>query len=106
MAHTTQIELRTAKQVCAQLGGISEVTRWRWVRDPGMKFPQPIKISGRNYFRGDEIDAWIQTQTASRCDDDANNDDDGNAGDDDDDDDSDDDSDDADEDHDNDEKPP
>jgi hypothetical protein len=39
-----------------------------------------VKICGRNYFRADEIDAWIEAQTARRCDDDANNDNDGRRG--------------------------
>ena len=56
------VGLRSATQVRQQLGGISDVTLWRWGRDPSLKFPQPIKISGRNYFRADEIDAWIGAQ--------------------------------------------
>ena len=55
-------ELRSAATVRQQLGKISNVTLWRWVRDPGLNFPKPIKISRRNYFRADEIDAWIEAQ--------------------------------------------
>ncbi len=57
-----QIELRTARKVRSQLGGVSDVTLWRRVRNPDLDFPKPTKISGRLYFRGDEIDAWIEAQ--------------------------------------------
>ena len=53
-------ELRTAKQVRHQLGDKSEPTLWRWVKDPALNFPQPSRILGRLYFRGDEIDKWIE----------------------------------------------
>ena len=56
------MELRRARQVREQLGGISEVTLWPRVRDPNLNFPRPVKILGRLYFRGDEIDAWISEQ--------------------------------------------
>ena len=62
MAHTPQIELRTAKQVRAQLGGISEVTLWRRINNLEMDFPQPVRILGRLYFRADLIDVWIKAQ--------------------------------------------
>ncbi len=74
MPETSQpVELRAALRVCKQLD-CSLVTIWRRVHDPSLNFPQPVKICGRNYFRADEIDAWIEAQTARRCDDDANND--------------------------------
>ena len=53
-------ELRTAKQVRRQLGNKSEPTLWWWVKDPALNFPQPSQILGRLYFRGDEIDKWIE----------------------------------------------
>ncbi len=55
-------ELRTAKQVRKQLGEISEITLWRWINNPNLNFPRPTKISGRRYFRSDEMDAWIEAQ--------------------------------------------
>ena len=56
------IELRTASEVRRQLGGISEVTLWRRIRDPRLNFPTPVKILGRLYFRAAEINAWIEAQ--------------------------------------------
>jgi predicted DNA-binding transcriptional regulator AlpA len=54
--------LRSATTVCNQLD-CSAITLWRRLRNPDLKFPQPLKISGRLYFRADEIDAWIEAQT-------------------------------------------
>ena len=62
MSETSAVELRSARDVRRQVGGISEVTLWRRVRDPNLNFPKPVKISGRLYFRGDQIDAWISEQ--------------------------------------------
>jgi predicted DNA-binding transcriptional regulator AlpA len=61
-----QIELRTARKVRSQLGDISDVSLWRWIRNPDLNFPKPTKISGRLYFRADEIDTWIEDRAASR----------------------------------------
>ncbi len=55
-------ELLTAKNLRKQLGEISEITLWRWINNPDLSFPRPIKISGRRYFRSDEMDAWIEAQ--------------------------------------------
>ena len=62
MASETSVDLRTAKQVRAQLGDISEVTLWRRMNNPSLGFPQPVRILGRLYFVGDDIDAWILAQ--------------------------------------------
>lgn len=56
--------LRSAPRVCEQLD-CSGVTLWRRIKNPVLKFPQPLKISGRLYFRADEIDAWIEAQAAA-----------------------------------------
>ncbi|MEE8297095.1 MAG: helix-turn-helix domain-containing protein [Hyphomicrobium sp.] len=55
------VELRGTPRVCKQLD-CSPVTLWRRVHDPDLNFQKPIKISGRNYFRADQIDAWIEEQ--------------------------------------------
>ena len=59
---TNSVELRTARKVRSQLGDISDVSLWRWIRNPDLNFPKPTRISGRLYFRSDEIDAWIEAQ--------------------------------------------
>jgi len=53
--------LRSASSVCEQLD-CSGVTLWRRIKNPGLKFPQPLKISGRLYFRADDVDACIEAQ--------------------------------------------
>jgi len=66
-----EAQLVTAKQVRGLLGGVSEMHMWRLVCDEhyrGLKFPKPIKINRRNYFRLREVRAWIaQQDAASRC---------------------------------------
>ena len=37
---------------------ISNVTLWRWLRDPQLGFPNPTVINRRRYFRRAEISAW------------------------------------------------
>lgn len=48
--------LLNSRAVRTQLGGISETTLWRWVR--ANKFPAPIKISDRNYWRQSVVAGW------------------------------------------------
>ncbi len=57
-----EVELRTAPQVGKQLGNKSEVTLWRWINDPELGFPKPVKIRGQLYFNGAAIDRWIESQ--------------------------------------------
>ncbi|MGV8856898.1 MAG: helix-turn-helix transcriptional regulator [Devosia sp.] len=60
----TDIQLLPASEV-RRLAPISTVTRWRWVKE-GL-FPKPIKLAGRNYWRHDEIQAWLAKQSAARA---------------------------------------
>jgi len=38
--------------------GISHVTLWRWVNDPALGFPKPLKINRLNYWRTADLEAW------------------------------------------------
>jgi predicted DNA-binding transcriptional regulator AlpA len=40
----------------------SDVTLWRWQRDPKIAFPAPVKLGadGRNYWWLPKIRAWMQ----------------------------------------------
>jgi hypothetical protein len=38
--------------------GISEQTKTRWVRDPKLGFPQPLRINNHEYFDIEELDAF------------------------------------------------
>jgi len=39
---------------------VSDMTIWRWMRDPKISFPAPIKLgkNGRNYWWLPDLDAW------------------------------------------------
>lgn len=38
------------------------MTLWRWLNDPAMRFPKPIYIARRRFFREAEIAAWIEAR--------------------------------------------
>ena len=38
--------------------GFSSMSRWRWVNDPELGFPKPMKIRGRLFFRLSELEEW------------------------------------------------
>jgi predicted DNA-binding transcriptional regulator AlpA len=60
-------QLATAKRVRELLGGVSEMHLWRLMCHEAyrhLKFPAPIKINNRNYFRLGEVAAWIDAQAA------------------------------------------
>ena len=45
--------------------GVSDMTLWRWLRDPKLNFPKPITINGRRYWREDSLSAWEDARAAS-----------------------------------------
>jgi predicted DNA-binding transcriptional regulator AlpA len=55
-------QIITTKQLREILGGCSEMHIWRLLNDPSyraLKFPRPIPINRRNYFRLQEVRRWI-----------------------------------------------
>ena len=48
----------TATQVRDRLGGISDMTLWRWLQDEGLGFPKPAVIKRRRYFLEADIEKW------------------------------------------------
>ena len=54
--------LVTSRQVRARIGGVSAMCLWRWIRDG--KFPVPIKINGRNYWRHMVVRGWVVAKAA------------------------------------------
>lgn len=52
--------LLTAAQTRARFGGVSAMCVWRWMHDPKLQFPQPLKIgtSRRNYWRLGDLRQW------------------------------------------------
>ncbi len=63
MSNTTYI---TGPQVMARYN-ISEMTLYRWVNDPKMSFPQPIKINRRRFFLEAELTAWERSRAAGKA---------------------------------------
>lgn len=53
-------KLIPASAVRETLGGVSDMTLWRWLQDEALSFPRPIYIGRRRYFREAEIHAWIE----------------------------------------------
>jgi len=58
---TTQTTLIKSATLRARLGGISEMTLWRRMRDPENPLPQPIKINGGSvrFWRVSDVEAWL-----------------------------------------------
>jgi predicted DNA-binding transcriptional regulator AlpA len=50
--------LLTSAQTRARVGGVSTMCIWRWLRDPRVRFPQPVKINSRNYWRFGDLRRW------------------------------------------------
>ncbi|WP_304773653.1 AlpA family transcriptional regulator [Cypionkella sp.] len=38
---------------------ITDMTLWRWINDPALRFPQPIRINRRRFWRESDIAAWL-----------------------------------------------
>jgi excisionase family DNA binding protein len=52
-------DIMTINDVCAHLG-VSRVTLYRWIKDPKMNFPEPIRLNTRQGWRKKDIDNWIK----------------------------------------------
>jgi hypothetical protein len=48
----------SARQTRARYGDISDMSLFRWLRDPKMKFPEPMRIQKRRYWRTSDLLAW------------------------------------------------
>lgn len=42
--------------------GVTDRTLDRWIADPSLKFPEPMRVKGRRYFFLDEIEQWERDQ--------------------------------------------
>lgn len=54
--------LVTANPVREMLGGVSDMTLWRYLADPELNFPKPIVINRRRYWREADVVAWLEAQ--------------------------------------------
>ena len=54
--------LLTSKDTRARIGGVSTMCIWRWMRDERVRFPEPLKINNRNYWRAGDLRRWQDAQ--------------------------------------------
>lgn len=45
--------------------GVSQMTGWRWARNPKLNFPKAIRINGRDYYVEAELESWEAEQAAA-----------------------------------------
>ena len=55
-------KLMTASSVRYALGGVSDMTLWRWLNDAALNFPKPIRIQSRRYWREADIIQWLDAR--------------------------------------------
>lgn len=63
MTDHTELDLVGTAEVKRRIP-MSDATLWRWIR--AGRFPKPLKIVGKNFWRSDELNAWIEQQSAAR----------------------------------------
>ncbi len=52
--------LVSAPQFRKNVGGVSTMTIWRWLRIPNDPLPAPAAIiAGRRFWRKSDLDAWL-----------------------------------------------
>lgn len=56
----------TGPQVRARYGNVSDMTLWRWLRDPAMGFPKPTYINKRRYWRLSELEGFERSRVLGR----------------------------------------
>ncbi len=59
-------KLISANAVRDLCGGVSDMSIWRWLNNPAMRFPKPVYIAKRRYWREIEIAAWLDACAAAR----------------------------------------
>jgi hypothetical protein len=58
--------LLSTSQVLADLGGLSRMGLWRWIRDPRVAYPPPdVVINGRNYWKVGTHKQWKAARIAA-----------------------------------------
>jgi predicted DNA-binding transcriptional regulator AlpA len=50
----------------AQYVGVSNMTIWRWKRDPELNFPAASEINGIEFNDLDAVDAWMRERLVER----------------------------------------
>lgn len=63
--HGDSDRLITSRQLREALGGISEMTVWRYERDEALGFPEPLRIRKRKFWRAADIDQWLNARDSA-----------------------------------------
>jgi predicted DNA-binding transcriptional regulator AlpA len=50
----------------AEYLGVTEMSIWRWQRDPALNFPQPSVINNIGYTDLSAVDAWMRERVIDR----------------------------------------
>ena len=50
----------TSKDLRGLLGGISDMSLWRFIHDKKLGFPKPIYINRRRFWSQEEIKQWLE----------------------------------------------
>lgn len=56
------MNLLPAKEVMSRLGGVSQMTIWRYLKDDELDFPKPIYIKTRRYWCEEDLAKWIEAK--------------------------------------------
>ncbi len=62
MSATNNDELIPAPKLAKNEFDVDRRTIGRWIRNPALGFPRPVRINGRLYFRRDEIESWKRSR--------------------------------------------
>jgi hypothetical protein len=54
----------STRQVCARYGDVSQMSLWRWLHDPKMKFPEPMRIQKRRYWLLADLANWERSRAS------------------------------------------
>jgi predicted DNA-binding transcriptional regulator AlpA len=41
---------------------VSDMSLWRWLKDPALNFPEPIRINGRRFWRLSNLETWEKSR--------------------------------------------
>lgn len=57
-----QNRLVSAADLRVMFGDVSDMTIWRWLKEEDLKFPKPIYVQRRRFWREAELLEWIARQ--------------------------------------------
>ena len=56
----------TSAKVMRRYGDITDMTLWRWLQDPKMRFPQPVYLGRLRYWKLRDLQKWERARAARR----------------------------------------